>query len=124
MATKKFNKIAFTFLCATLSSTYGMQKLTALHEAAREGNLQLVQSLVNSGVVGINAKDDWEEKTPLHCAAGRGHIEVVQWLLENKADVNACSWRGRTALHCAALCGHMAVAQCLINYGANLHVRD
>jgi Ankyrin repeats (many copies)/Ankyrin repeats (3 copies) len=126
MITKKFNKVAFAFLCATVSSAYGMQKLTALHVhcAAGRGHLEVVQLIVNSGAVGINAKAGWEEKTPLHCAAGRGHIEVVQWLLENKADVNACSWRGRTALHCAALCGHMAVAQCLINYGANLHARD
>jgi Ankyrin repeats (3 copies)/Ankyrin repeats (many copies) len=123
MATKKFNKVAFTFLCITLSSAYGMQEFTALHEAAREGNLQLVQSLVNSGVVGINTRAGFLEHTPLYCAAGKGHLEVVQWLLENKADVNACSWRDRTALFWAARSGHMAVAQCLINYGANINAQ-
>jgi ankyrin repeat protein len=124
MITKKFNKIAFAFLCATVSSAYGMQDFTALHDAACEGDLKLVQLIVNSGAVGINAKAGWDEDTPLSCAAGAGYLEVVQWLLENKADVNACSSRDRTALHEAACGRHMAVAQCLIHYGATVNAQD
>jgi ankyrin repeat protein len=37
--------------------------------------------------------------TPLHMAAQHGHGEVVKWLLDNGADINAVAYNGFTALH-------------------------
>ena len=37
--------------------------------------------------------------TPLHLAASGGHMELVQWLLDNGAAINATGYKGFTPLH-------------------------
>lgn len=44
-------------------------------------------------------KRDSERRTPLHVAARFNHTEVVKWLLENGADVDAQAYNGFTPLH-------------------------
>jgi ankyrin repeat protein len=46
-------------------------------------------------------KRDQDRQTPLHIAARFGPIEVVKWLLNNGADVNATAYNSFTALHMA-----------------------
>lgn len=44
-------------------------------------------------------KRDSESQTPLHVAARFNHIDVVKWLLENGADVDAQAYNRFTPLH-------------------------
>ena len=46
------------------------------------------------------------KQTALHKAALNGHITIIQYLLPNKADVNASDADGWTALHnaCSKVC--------------------
>ena len=37
----------------------------------------------------INFEMYFFQETPMHWAASNGHTEIVQFLVENKADVNA-----------------------------------
>ena len=48
----------------------------------------------------VNITHEW--KTPLQMACYEGHVDVVKFLLENKADVNAADDEGDTALHYSA----------------------
>ena len=56
-------------------------------------------------------------------AASLGHIDIVERLLQEKADVNAApSWdRGRTALQAAAEGGHLAVVERLLQEKADVN---
>ena len=59
----------------------------ALRKAANEGNIVAVKQHLAAGT-NVNAKlqGGW---TPLHLAVQEGHMEVVELLIANGADVNA-----------------------------------
>jgi len=42
-----------------------------------------------------------DKKTPLHCAAGRGHLAVVQYLVSKGASKEALDMKNRTPLQLA-----------------------
>ena len=58
---------------------------------------KIVELLIDNGA-DINAKDDDEGETALHCAAYQNHKEISQLLLAKDADVNAKNERGETPL--------------------------
>jgi len=90
-----------------------------LHQAARTGDLALVQSLVAGGC-DVDARDK-NGDTPLFTAAGGGHASIVRFLIAEGADVNTENLRGGTPLHRAASSGHAGVAQLLIDAGADVN---
>ena len=59
-----------------------------------------------------NALDNYEY-TPLYCAAGAGHAEMVKILLENGAKIGATSKDGSTSLIVAARKGCVQVTSIL-----------
>ena len=67
---------------------------TALHHAARNGDLEIVKQLVSSSG-DVNAVAD-QGHFPLYCAAGHGHVETTQYLVENGADLQARLTDGKT----------------------------
>lgn len=77
-------------------------RFTVLHLAARVGDENAVQMLLEKKEVDVNSKDDGG-KTPLWLAAEKGHERVLQRLLgKNEVEVNNKDTNyGRTALVCA-----------------------
>jgi ankyrin repeat protein len=47
--------------------------------------------------------------TPIHCACVRGHIDIVQLLINRGATIKSKSKFGRTPLHEAAASGNFQV---------------
>jgi len=65
--------------------------------------------------------------TALAIAAGKGHKDLVQLLLDRKADVNALHKKGsfgRTPLYAAAMACRDDIVKLLIQRGADVNVRD
>ncbi|KAJ4762107.1 Ankyrin repeat-containing protein [Rhynchospora pubera] len=56
----------------------------------------------------------------LHMAAANGHLAIVDYLIQNGADVNATNLEKNTPLHWACLNGHLEVIKSLIMSGASV----
>ncbi|WP_422137512.1 ankyrin repeat domain-containing protein [Endozoicomonas sp. ALC020] len=74
--------------------------IAAIHIAAKNGNLELIPSLLNSGA-NINLQDE-KGMTPLHHAVCNSNIQTLKIILDLKADMNLQNKDGDTALHMAA----------------------
>ena len=88
-----------------LESTYGNVDypkggLTALHFAAREGQREAVQALIDGGA-DLDAVDE-EGANALIFAVTSGHLDIATLLLEAGADPNVADTYGRTVLFAAA----------------------
>ncbi|NWU21379.1 ILK kinase, partial [Dyaphorophyia castanea] len=68
----------------------------------------------------MNRGDD----TPLHLAASHGHRDIVQKLMQFKADINAVNEHGNTPLHYACFWGHEQVAEDLVGSGALVSIAN
>ena len=69
---------------------------TALHHAARNGDLEIVKQLVTGGA-DVNTTTG-NNHFPLYCAAGHGHVETTQYLVEEGADLQARLSDGKTVM--------------------------
>jgi ankyrin repeat protein len=74
--------------------------LTALHQAALDGNLDCANTLVLNGA-DVNTQD-CEGWTPLHAAAIEGHVQFVRFLLLANADPNIRNDDNETAYDIAS----------------------
>ena len=62
-----------------------------------------------------NPADDNDDWTPLHDAAGNGHVETCKMILENMQDKNPADYYGSTPLGFAVQQGHTEICQIIIN---------
>jgi ankyrin repeat protein len=96
---------------------------TALHFAAANNDLALVQLLLRSGAnPRVTTLDG--DITPLSLAAGNGNAPIVEALLKAGADANAASANGTTALMLAASSGSVGTVNVLINHGADINAKE
>ncbi|GLD63224.1 tankyrase-2-like protein [Lates japonicus] len=94
-----------------------------LFEACRSGDLERVRKLVTAE--NVNSRDTAGRKsTPLHFAAGFGRKDVVDFLLQNGANVHARDDGGLISLHNACSFGHAEVVSLLLHHGADANARD
>jgi ankyrin repeat protein len=94
-----------------------------IHDAAREGDLKKVQTLLEDNLNLVLSKDR-HGLTSLYWTAMQGHKDVAELLLANNADVNTMSSAGWTPLHLAARYGHKDVVESLLANKADVNARD
>jgi ankyrin repeat protein len=94
-----------------------------IHDAATKGDLNKVKTLLKGKPSLLSSRDDKTGRTALHLASYYNRKSVVEFLLANKADVNAKANDGRTPLHDAVLLGGKAVVELLLANKANVNVK-
>merc|ERR1719253_756632 len=78
------------------------RQLRELLHVSREGHIQTVRALLETGLVDASAGSGWGG-TALHAASRHGRAGVIQLLLDGGWQVNATNKCGSTALHLAVL---------------------
>ncbi|NXL15417.1 ANKR6 protein, partial [Setophaga kirtlandii] len=89
--------------------------------AAYKGQVENVVQLINRGAKVAVTKHG---RTPLHLAAYKGHLHVVQLLLKAGCDLDIQDDGDQTALHRAAVVGNTDIIATLIQEGCALDRQD
>jgi ankyrin repeat protein len=105
--------------------------VAAVHHFAEEGELAHLRALLDKHPKLVDARrgrrlgkpTHGDDFTPLQTAARRGRGEVVAFLLDKGADVNAADGFGYTPLHLAAEGGHLDAVKRLVKAGAKLDAK-
>ena len=104
------------FLLGMIDAPDGSDPIT---NAARTGDLEAVQALIESGAE-VNAATG-DGMTPLHWAAQRGDVEMANALISAGADVGLGTRIGHyPPLHIASRGGYTAIARLLVDAGADV----
>ncbi|KAG8928147.1 hypothetical protein FRC02_007296 [Tulasnella sp. 418] len=110
--------------------------LESIAAAASAGDLERLQTLFQSiiaetGVQSFVLANEAAQRTGLtvlHHAASRGHLSVVEWLVQNCGALTDLEDKeGETALHKASLNGHLGVVKYLLSseiQAADVHTTD
>lgn len=94
-----------------------------LDKSAWYGSLGTVQNLIASGV-DVNSINKNVGYAPLHWATLSGHFELVQYLIEQGADIEACTEDGDTPLHLSVKYEHLDIFQYLLDVGATPDIQN
>nr|CAH8828863.1 unnamed protein product [Trichobilharzia regenti] len=93
------------------------------HTAAYSGDLVQLRALIESGTVKIDERDE-QGATPLHKAAGQGHIKIVQWLRENGADPRLRNSIGESPADVARRYGQLGTLKLLVSKSEEGNEKD
>jgi ankyrin repeat protein len=96
--------------------------MTALHWAAYQDDLEMVELLVRAGS-NVNASNRYGV-TPLSLACTNGNGAMIELLLESRADPNASLPGGESPLMTAARTGSVAAVKALLSHGARVEAKD
>src|SRR5690349_3087996 len=87
-------------------------RVHSIFYAAMRNQVHVAQWLHGHGAAAT--EKDVDRHTPLHCAAGAGHLAMVKYLVSIGAEVDAVNGSGLTPLRRAVQDGHVGTACVLL----------
>ena len=95
-------------------------KVTALMLAAKSGNYDLVKLLFKGDSASINWVDQ-NEYNAVHYAASSGHLEIIEKLYKNQAEIDTTNAWHDNAVILASASGSLTSLQWLEQHGVDIH---
>lgn len=100
-------------------------EMTEVHEAAAAGDSALIETLLDTGKYDVNGPDpEWNNRTPLHWAAIKGHSESIRMLVEYGAKLDVITDSGWTPAHFAAEGGKILALRAMHKLEAPFDITD
>ncbi|KAJ9148904.1 Ankyrin [Pleurostoma richardsiae] len=93
---------------------------TPLHRAAAMNNINAARCILSRAADSLLSSRDSFGRTPLWHAAAAGAVEIVNLLLDHRADPDTPDQVGRTPLHVACRMGYGEVVEELLRAGAKV----
>ena len=94
-----------------------------IFEAVKSNNMEMLQKIIKKDSSTIFLTDELK-RTPLHWAARGVHFELVKYLVENNADINAKDINQITPIASITARNHLSALEYLLKNGANPNVMD
>lgn len=98
----------------------GIKGIPTIHTACVDGNLKLVRRLTELRDADVEAEDILGSR-PMHVASCYGHLDIICFLLENGADVNAVDNYKSTPL---VVTSHPETVKLLVSFGADINAKN
>ena len=97
-----------------------------LLQLCRDGNLPSLKDLITNQGLNPNEVKDSSGLTLLHLACQHGHLDIVQYLINDQnCNPETTTTNGHTPLHTACKSGHLHIIKCLISdHKCNPHCTD
>lgn len=92
-----------------------------IHEAVKAGNLAAVKALIDKDLGQVNAKDE-NGRMPLHWAARGTNNEILAYLVDKGAGLDALDGNGTAPLHSLASRGNGEGIRILLDKGAAIDI--
>lgn len=92
--------------------------------ACSEAPREIIDILIETGLVNFEYVDDINERSSVHVAAMTGRLDVLQLCTQHGAAVRATDAYGRTALHYATMRGFSDCVSFLLTQQSDIESRD
>ncbi|MEJ6580706.1 MAG: ankyrin repeat domain-containing protein [Akkermansiaceae bacterium] len=116
-------KLRFLIIPALLLGQVQAQE-SMIHQAVREENsLKLLEEILGNLNTSVDRPNRYGVR-PLAIACEKGNLELVEILLENKADPNAAQAGNETPLMTAARTGKVEIVKRLVAAGARINEKE
>jgi len=123
------------FLAAALNVSISLLVFYSLQEkqmttaepifrSVQRGDIRGIEYILSKNGAAVEFKDKVYGNTPLHLAAEKGNLLVVEKLLDYGADMKAKNKSGDTPLHLAAEKGNLLIVNLLLENGADFEFKN
>ena len=129
MLTNRCLPCLYTTTAAARTDT-SSDKTNKFHDLVEKGDIEGVREAISctttmAPIDIVNQGDPGRANTtPLHLASRRGFIDLVEFLVEQGADLNARGAWELTPLHYSAVFNQPTITTKLLDYGADHHLKD